>query len=303
MVPVFSLFKRITLVTGIVFSVIGPVSAAQPAIVDQPAGAARPSLEHAITESWNVLALRDGMAVSFWDMGIRADGDAVVLIGASSEFVFAAVLSGAARADDDAVMAGEMAFWPIVGGGATVSPFVATRLQANLRSAGRDDLAGLLEPVREKQERLIYWGLLEETGVSVAMPVAPTLEQVRRDYRRRAALIAAHRGGGDAPATSRRVASSFASALRAGDAPAVATHLDPRMFSIDNNPAASPGWMELRERFAREITDDAVAGSAQTIGDTGQPGVYSIDIAGKRHRLTTTLFDGVIFVDALTSED
>ena len=267
-------------------------------------------LPEALVRGWVVSELAAGESVSLWDVRATAAEPAVVLWGLSSEFLYAAVLSGSlgvtdGRAEDRGAGAGlmveaaEAAVWGHLGGGAArVQPYSTRDLRSGLREAGREDLADRLEPAHRIQERRRFWGLVRPTNLNVSVPLRPEVESARRLYLLDPAVVGAKRRSASAAELSAGVARAFLEALQAGDAGTVAALLDPGPFE---GPAQRGDFADTRRAYARSLCDQPWAGDVVpgSLEPTNRPRRFTFRGGETWFELNTVVFDSGVFVGSI----
>lgn len=253
-----------------------------------------------LAKSWIVARLDSGAKIVLWDVSLQAREESAVLCGASSSFIFSAVLKGR-LAFNDQLTAGEgrTFVWQHTGSSALqVFEFSARDLARSFGNSGRHDLADLLKPAARKQDRLRFWGVLRPTSLNVSMPTNPTLENLRKSYLTQPEVVAARRSATIIGELADNVAKGFLASVIKRDADAVGQFVTPAFF----REAAKAGRLqEARREFALMLLDQPWVKSVdpQSLRQTDDTLIYLFQSGGKLFAMELEVFDASVFVSAI----
>jgi len=253
-----------------------------------------------LAESWIVARLDSGGKIVLWDISLRACEDSAVLCGVSSSFIFSAVLKGRVAFNDQLTASGGQTFvWQHAGPASLqVFDFSARDLARSFARGSRDDLTELLNPVVRSQNRKRFWGLLRPTGVNIAMPTNPLVENLRKSYLTQPEVIAAKRSATRLGDLADNIAREFLTALIKPDADAVGQLITPAFF----REAAKAGRLqEARRGFASGLLSQQWAKSVEpgSLRQTEDTLVYLFQAGAKPFRMEMEIFDSSLFVAAI----
>ena len=278
----------------------GEMSGARLSRFDSGAAVSAASLDRALIDGWVVAELDRGQSMRLWDVGVEAVEPAVVLWGLSSEFLYAAVVSGMIRTPGgDVAEAADAVVWGHMGSSAArVQPYSTRDLRAALRDQGRDEWVQALEPAHRRQERRRFWGLVRPTALNVSVPLRPEVESVRRLYLLDPAVVGTKRASASAQELSRRVAETFLTALRDGDTARAAALLDPGPFE---DPAQRGRFAETRAAYVASLAEQPwVAGiDPASLEPADEPRRFVFRSGDEDWALETVVFDTGMFVGSV----
>jgi len=182
-----------------------------------------------LSRSWVEVDFAAGEQLKVFDLTLEAPEAAKVIVGVSSEYLFAACASGRVAVDGRTVEPGEVIVWkhdaeyrP------AVRRFSARDFESVLRDKGRTEVADAVKVVARAQKSERFWGTLRASSVNVGVPLKPAAERLRRGYLVQPAILEIRRGASEpvADATAR----AAARAIAAQDAEALAPLLTPAFF-------------------------------------------------------------------------
>lgn len=288
--------------TTLAFGADGPAFSRYTSAENLIAADAPATLEKAMLEDWVVGALPADMRLRLWENIFRADGDARLLMGVSSEFVYLAVLSGGLVAETDAgdlqIDAGEAAVRRHLGGSRIrAHAFSARDLAARFDADGREKLAAALAPAVERQKRLRFWGMLRDADVNLGAPAEPGVEALRRSYLLTPPILSAKSEVATLEALPAQIAQDFLTYARDGDWRAMGALLSPSPFL---EAARNNRFNQARGAFARTLLQqDWTKGphSALTPGDTEWR--FRFEAADGAYEIAMEPFDSGIFVSSV----
>jgi len=272
-----------------------------------------------LKSEWVIASIPANESITFWDLRINAVQDSQVLLGVSSEFVFAVVFNGRVTAIADVVehatTDGRPAAWKqeVAAGQAmisvhmggkqwTIKPFSARDLQNSFQRAGRTVLARDIQALVDQQAPLRFWGRLRATSLNIATPVRPEVEAVRRTYLLEPAIIESKRAAKVASDLPLEVAKSFLSRLKAGDASGAGTLISPGPFrsaaQMDQLTAARADFARnlLQQRWVLGIELDSIA-----VHESDNM-LVRFRAEGRSFTLRTAIFDRSVFVVAVKED-
>ena len=255
----------------------------------------------ALTRSGILVRFEPGDELAVLGLRLRATTPSAAYLGASSEYLAAAVLAGQVVGEGIAAEPGEALVQQIGDSSLERFAYDVDRFLASSSLLIDHDLQAGLEQARTRQAERIWWGLLEPTGFNAQAPVPPAVEAARRDYLLRPAVIAVRQqASGDPAAMSRLVAERFVAAVGARDDATARDLLAPSLFFEGGRGQTE--WLTLRAGFARELVNSDLArrlqGAQITEGDLA--GGFALRAAtGESFRLEQAAFDDMVFVTSL----
>lgn len=269
-----------------------------------PAAHGDAALEQALSEGRGAVArVAAGETITVYDAAFAAEADSLVYFSLSSDYLAAAVLSGAiASADRVEAEAGRVLVATLDGARTERFQFDAAQLRRTLASTQIDPAAAeALALIEQRQARLKFFGLLEPVGVNAAA-ASPQVEPIRQSYLNEPALIRLRRQAqGDAAALARGTAQAFVDALASGAVDDVAALIDPAPFMAQSpDPVA---WRAARRSFAAGLAARPsliadMTGAQVVVGaDATRPAISAA--SGKTYALALAPRDRALFVAAL----
>jgi hypothetical protein len=242
-------------------------------------------LEDGATEGSTVLA---GRTVEL--------GGANALIGASSDAVFVAVASGAARVGDVGAGPGEALLLTPYGGAPSVVEFDAERMVAMFGPQPPQSLSGFvadLASVADDQSWGIFFGLYQRSLFDLQTPGGARTEAGRVSVMGAPEVVRIRFSGQSNPdAIEDMVVARAAQALAAGDAAALAQLLDPAPYGGDN---LNGGGQEARLAVAKQLIAEHGRAAAGEVRRGAGEGVWR---AGSV-TLRTRPFSDFVFVSSV----
>jgi hypothetical protein len=195
------------------------------------------ALPKTVAQQW-VLASADGEggSILLWDAEIKFFGEGKVIIGSSSEQIFAAVVAGVCSVESggtwvNGLATGRIAHWGHDGRSRPRKGYYdALVLQESLVKAERAELAdGLIGAVASQRKKLA-WGFLRSTKLNLASPLSPEVETLRRSYLNQPEVIESRRTASAQAKLPAEVAARFLRHLQAGTASEASHLISPRLF-------------------------------------------------------------------------
>jgi hypothetical protein len=264
------------------------------------------ALAKTVAQQW-VLASADGEggSVQLWDAEIKFFGEGKVIIGSSSEQIFAAVVSGVCSVESggtwvNGLAAGRIAFWGHDGRSKPQKGFYdALVLQESLAKAERTELADGLNGAVVSQRKKLAWGFLRTTKLNLASPLSPEVETLRRSYLNQPEVIDSRRTAPAAAKLPAEVAARFLKHLQAGTASEASHLISPRLFEV----AATQGKLEeARTDFTKELLSQdwpKKADPASLKMDPDQPLMGEFTAGGETYVIHLEPFDAGVFVKSV----
>lgn len=219
--------------------------------------------------------------VSFMGVDFLAD-DLSGFFGVASDSAYLLVISGRVEAEGHSAKVGDALIIPPYKQGVSKLKFDAGRLQSSLindRFPLTETISANLEGLVKRQQRQIFFGLYTPTRLNLAAPNSASAELARRSLVGGEVVQSIRFStSGTAEAVESSVVSAFQTALAQGDAPTVATLLDPSAFGIGdlrsggaaarrvlaNRLVASQDWSLLLEQGDFEKADQQAVWRLQT---------------------------------------
>ncbi len=207
------------------------------------------TINRRLTDSWLDVGLAKGESVRVYDLTVQATEPSKAIVGASSEYLFAACLSGEIRAAGQTASVGQVIIWkhdaeykP------TVRRFSAREFQQTLKDKGATSAANALALVADNQKTARFWGTQRVSGVNIGSPLQPTAEDLRREYLLQDQILSLRRSAAEnLPQATARAATA---ALAKGDAAALSQLLTPAYF---RDPAKQARLNEARLAMAKQL--------------------------------------------------
>ncbi len=259
------------------------------------------ALEKAMVEGGILAYVTAGESLGFFGVSVTAKRDSTLFLGVSAELLFAASLRGRVASNGVEIEPGQVFTWAM----GAVKPdkyrFDVARFLASTNVRLDTALAESLGILVKKQEKLVFWGVLERINLNAQATSPPPVEAVRRAYLLKPPVIRLRRGHADAAALSRAVAETFIQALAESDSTTVESLLDPQMFVPKGGGLASSDWQGLRDRFARRFTGNQWQKqlSGWKINADERADRWRIVTDSMDYILKLRAFDGMIFVSGL----
>lgn len=263
-------------------------------------------LEKTLAESSILVMMPKGETLSFYDVSIGTLARSDFLLRATPEVLVAAVLSGEIQVNGETAEAGEAIAWPAGAGDIEVVEFDAGKFLAASRLELRPDTKAHLEAVAQWQERLKFWGLLEQAHFNRTAPFKDGDEDsARQRYLRNPVVLHLIRQHPEAELLRRGVAEAFVEALRTRDAQTIEWLISPLLFVDDPDQLRDPEWAVARQDFAFLIMidhwDTPLADA--TLESTDEASSWIVRSSTQQYRLWLEPFDGMIFVTAFEPID
>ncbi|MEM9420449.1 MAG: hypothetical protein AAGA25_15575 [Planctomycetota bacterium] len=249
-----------------------------------------------LVDQWLVVDLQAQDKAHLWDVSLTAEQDQTRLIlGMSSEFIFAAVLKGQATSTSGDLEAGDVLLMRHLGATEpSIQVFAAREFAQTLGNAGRSDLAADLDLAIKVQKQKRFWGLLRPTNLNVGSPMSDDVEALRQSYTT-PTLVRLKRSVDDVHELPELVAFTFLQAANGNDVETIAALLDPTPF----RSSAQQGRLEDDRRAIanRVIDQDWANGIALgSIKATPDPLRFVFLARNTPYQIHLTVFDGSVFV-------
>jgi len=147
-------------------------------------------LEEALAESSILATLPKGQRLSFYDASLTALTHTTLLLQAKLSVLFAAVLVGEIQVREETAEAGEAMAWPLGEEDIQVVVFDARRFLASTPLGLSPNMQASLEEVAHNQDRLKFWGLLEQVNLNLTSSFnAGSGAAVRHQYLRNPVVL------------------------------------------------------------------------------------------------------------------
>jgi len=258
-------------------------------------------IESAITKSSLIARLKPGQSISLFDTSFNGRVASLVFLNASSDLLVAACLEGEIHAGNAIAGPGQLLIWSPGNGEPQASDFDIGRFLATTTLLIEPDLQQTLDELSKRQERLIFWGVLERSNVNAQALKPPSTEQTRRSYLRREIIIRLRLKYPTVEELAGGVARAFVRALRERDAETVADLLNPALFVPKGSGLASGDWEQLRLAFAGRLIRQPWGeriGMAEA-DSSPRPDVWLVAGPVNTFAITLNTFDGMIFVNGV----
>ena len=264
------------------------------------------ALAKTVAQQW-VLASADGEggSIQLWDAEIKFFGEGKIIIGSSSEQIFAAVVSGVCSVESggtwvNGLATGRLAFWGHDGRNRPQKGYYdALVLQESLTKAGRAELVEGLNGAAASQRKKLAWGFLRSTKLNLASPLSPEVETLRRSYLNQPEVIASRRTASAQAQLPAEVARNFLKHLQAGTASEASHLISPRLFEA----AATQGKLETaRADFTKELLSQdwpKQTDPASLKMDPDQPLMGEFTAGGETYVIHLEPFDAGVFVKSV----
>ena len=263
-------------------------------------------LEAALAESSILATVPKGKSLSFYDASLTALTHTTLLLQAKPSVLVAAVLVGDIQVQGETAEAGEAMAWPLGQEDVQVVVFDARSFLARSPLELNSDTEASLEAVAQNQERLKFWGLLEDVNLNLTSSFKPgSGASARHQYLRNPAVLQLIRQYPEVERLRRGVAEAFVDALRTRDLQTVEWLISPLLFVNDIDQLGSSDWSVVRRDFAFLIMVDhweTPFADAQ-FESTNDVSSWVVTTPSHRYRLWLEPFDGMIFVTAFESMD
>lgn len=256
-------------------------------------------LSEALAESSVLATLPKDYTLSFYNAYFKTLVPSVLLLRANTEVLVAAVLLGEIQAKGKSAEPGEAIVWPVGGKSIEVVTFDAEKFleksQLNLRP---EVIASLVSAVGQ-QERLKFWGLLEQVDLGLFSPFETgDRTSANRQYLENPLVVSFIRQYPDTEELGKAVAEAFVDALRTGELETVEWLISPQLFVNDRGQLNSSEWIELRQDFAFLIMIEYWESlqNEVTLKSTSNDSGWLVTAATYRYHLWLEPLDGMIFV-------
>ncbi len=241
--------------------------------------------------------------ISFFDVQVAAAADSTVFLSLSSEYLMAACLEGAISAGSVSAEPGQVVVWRATSGAAAMFDFDVDRFLSTTSLAVDEETRSVLESVAEKQQRLMFLGVLRQGAVNFRSPVPPPAERVRRGYLVTPTVIRLRREAGrDTAKLARLVAQRFLTSIVNGEpVEAVESLLSPNLFQGRGQKLDSGSWRMLRREFALALIRDRLPQNLAgfTIEASGDDMRWLVRSPAASYGLQLERIAGMVFVVAL----
>lgn len=249
-----------------------------------------------LVDQWLVVDLQADDQAYLWDVSIRAqEAGTRLVLGMSSEFIFAAAIRGQASTEAGDLEAGDVLLMRHLG---TTAPrlhvFAAHEFAQTLRDSGRGDLANDLDGVIRGQKPKRFWGILRPTNLNIGSPMSRDVEALRQSYTT-PTLVRLKRSVDDIHELPELVVFTFLQSANANDPQTIAALLDPTPF----RSSAQEGRLEDdRRAIALRVLDQEWASGIAlgSIKATPDPMRFVFLAQGRPYQIHLTVFDGGVFV-------
>ncbi|MEM7807720.1 MAG: hypothetical protein AAF561_06380 [Planctomycetota bacterium] len=266
----------------------------------------------------------DGSPVSvpLYGKELRVSSDGLVLIGAGTDTLYAAVFKGRAQAANEVAGAGDILLWTPDSGTPRNEAFDVGRFRDSLNVTTLSEVDGLqpaIATVASSQERGFRFGSLRRTPFNAVSPTDPETFERRRRYLNRPAVVKLRFEVGEDPqALSEAVATRFVEALAEGDAATVADLFHPDFLDLGNDSDFGPSstrpasdelvdaQSEARLLVARGLAGDGREGLVvESLRRAEGPNAFFVDSTDAPrntdgYTLTLRPGDGLFFVSSFT---
>lgn len=249
-----------------------------------------------------VLVTADGpVAVPFFGRTVWMDAGTTAFFGASPDTLYVACLDG--RVADATALgvtgetrpaveasAGRLLLWTPADPAPRSHAFDATYLRGSVDLVDAPNAEAALADLERQQERRIWWGRLQPTGVNAVASTPAAQNAQRAAYLQNADVVGLRFNPADPDTLAQRVANAFVAALRDGDGDRAARLMSPRLgvegaedAATDNtsrrtlaHALAGRGWGALAE--PTPVDDDPLTFHVAGSGDEPEAD-YRLDLA------------------------
>lgn len=258
-------------------------------------------LDPVLAQSSVMARLSAGEPARFLGVAFESGPKSMVLLGATSDTVYAACLKGSIRAGDAVAEPGQLILWRPGGDGPESHDFDMRRYLASSSIRFNPDIQAELDEIVSAQDEQMYWGALQRTTTNVQSLSPPIAEQMRRDYLRRPAVIQLRLKNNTIGGLARGVAETFATALASGDSTTIADLLNPALFAQADKGLAGGDWKRMRRGFAARLADLKWSASIEpaSIQATDNAGVWRVRSGSIDYLITLGAYDGMTFVNSV----
>lgn len=279
--------------------------------VGSSGGISAERLDASLSRDWIVATTERSEKLTILSRDILFSPGTVALLGTTSEVFFIMVLDGKIRSGSNAdsrrnlkAKAGQLMVFEHFGlEGGSVLAYNASDFSDRLTSLGESELSQNLSPVVARQERLIYWGLLQVTNFNLANPYRLAYEEGRKRFLNNAPVLNLKAVSVSPESFARNTAERFLTALMEKDADAVCELLSPSIFlNGEGNPLAGAQWSQPRKDFALELVGEnwAVKTTNGRPALTGNgPEEFGFSMAGREFTIKLTLLENTFFIEAI----
>ncbi len=179
------------------------------------------------------------VSLPFFEKNLKVSSGALVLLGAGTDTLYAAVMNGAATAAGETAGPGDILLWTPGEAAPRNSAFDVDRFSDSINVetvAAVDGLRPALDRAAARQGRGLRFGQLRRTPFNAVTPTDPETFERRRRYLNRPAVVRLRFETGENPqALSMAVAEAFVEALVADDAATVADLFHPDLLDLDSD--------------------------------------------------------------------
>ena len=216
------------------------------------------SLADKIAVQWVILSTQDNPGtVHLWDRTLSLKPNTSILIGTSSDLIYAATLLGSISDQTGNIAApGQMIVWHHFGAiPIQVMEYWMQRLAVQMKEVGQNDLAHRMSRSIEAQERERYWGMLRPTMLDVGQATSFGNDKFRRQYCNAPALIYAARLTRQDSSSPELIAEMFLGYLKAQDFKHASELFSPEVFAHSDRYIQRIGM--ARQEFLADMLWDA----------------------------------------------
>lgn len=214
-------------------------------------------LEEALAKSSILATLTKGQSLSFYDASLTALTHTTLLLKAKPSVLVAAVLVGEIQVQEETAEAGEAIAWPLGEEDIQVVVFDARSFLASSPLELSPNTQASLEAVAQNQERLKFWGLLEDLNLNLPSSFKPgSGASAHHQYLGNPVVLQLIRQYPEVERLRRGVAEAFVAALRTRDLQTVEWLISPLLFVNDIDQLGSSDWIVVRQDIAFLIMMD-----------------------------------------------
>jgi len=259
------------------------------------------ALDAALSRSSVIGRLAPGEAAQFLGVSVESSSDSMVLLGASADLVYAACLKGSIHAGGIEAGPGQLILWQPGGEAPESLDFDMRRYLASSSLRFNETLQEEFDLTAQAQEQQMFWGLLQPTNTNVQSLSAPVMEQMRREYLRRPAIIQLRLKNQTADALARGVAETFVAALANGDITTITDLLNPTLFVAEGKDLAASNWRRVRKVFATGLVGQQWSAEIEpaSIEATDDIAVWQVKGGSTDYLISLGGFDGMTFVNSV----
>lgn len=208
-------------------------------------------LEEVLPQSSVLVQLPMNQILSFYGNSLTTPTQATVLLQANPSSLTAAVLAGEIRVRQRTAEAGEAVKWPIGKETIQVVVFDAKSLLAIRHFNFSPQTRAHLEEVANSQNRLKFWGLLEDTTIMSPHTMnAQSSTSVKKRYLENPVVLMLIGQYPNIEELRQGVAETFVDALKTKDVQTLEWLISPRIFVDNAEELRSSEWILARQDFA-----------------------------------------------------